>query len=154
MENKMILQNKTLIVVAGFVVSTALSAGSTSGSGPPSRQALEEMLLSAPAGFQNAGLFTDESGIVGLGVNTELVSSLKITRNLDLQSLAVSADNFNYLDGLKNRNIEAVRLKKPSLIPTDAESIEHRSYKIEDGEQLGELLLIDRRNAARAAINK
>ncbi|HEY9658878.1 MAG TPA: hypothetical protein V6C65_10530 [Allocoleopsis sp.] len=126
-----------------LAVPSHVEAGGVGGSGPPAKEDLQLMLMSADGGA--AGLFKSESGAVSLGVNRTLNPDLVLSRSKSsMRSLTISESDFESLSSTKTRTIDAVTV--------GAVEPETRSYVIEDGDRLGELVLKDRREAMRAAL--
>jgi hypothetical protein len=127
-------------------ISTSVFGGVIGGgSGPPAKEALEQMLMSHEVGAA-AGLFETELGEIKLGVNRSLDSDLVLTRKkLSPQALSISEVDFEALVSSRNRSVDAVTIGgalEPGV----------RSYIVDDGDKVGELILRDRRELARAAI--
>jgi hypothetical protein len=130
----------TLLVLS--VISTTVFGGVIGGgSGPPAKEALEQMLLARELG--SAGLFLNEEGNVGLGVNRPLGSDLVLTRSrVTPQALSMSATDFETL--ANSRVIDAVSIGFP-----DSET---KSYRVDEGNLVDEIVLRDRRELARNSI--
>ncbi len=119
-------------------------AGSSSGTGPPSKAELTQMLMEKEIGA-GAGLFLNESGNTVLGVNRTLDSSFVLTRSRSaIHSLSISTEDFDRLTNSQVRAIDATMVGVPQEIS--------KSYTVEDGENLDELILKDRRESARGSV--
>lgn len=145
------------IVVAASLLSTVVYAGGSSGGGiPPAREQLEQMLLSQD--MAHAGLFRNEVGGVSLGVKGPLDHSLILTKSSLMSTrsagiFSISAEDFDALGTSESSRVDAVLLGIPR-----GESIEpiviSRSYNLESGDKLGELVLNDRREVARGSVKQ
>lgn len=138
---------KKIIFAAPLCLATTVFAGGIGGSNPPAREDLEVMLLSR-ADLSEAGLFTTESGDINLGVSGALGDSLALSKfTARPQALKISDADFNILGRAEHRAkpVDAVSLGQESTV---------RSYTIEDGNALGELILVDRRKLIRSAVVK
>jgi hypothetical protein len=133
-----------IVMLAETLVSNTLIAGGTGGgSGPPAKEKLEEMLMSAD--MAAAGLFRTETGEINLGINRSLSSEMVLTRSTMMsQALTMSEADFAALSDSQNRTIEAVSVGLPEE--------KAKSYRVDDGDRLGELILKDRREAARNSV--
>ncbi|HYX38228.1 MAG TPA: hypothetical protein VE954_34435 [Oligoflexus sp.] len=118
-------------------------AGSTTGSGPPAKEALEEMLMSKDLG--SAGLFISDKGDVGLGVNRALDSQIVLTRaSFSTQSILISPLDFDALSKSATRLIDAETIGSREATA--------KSYRVEDSDNADELILKDRRDVARSSV--
>ncbi|HYX36867.1 MAG TPA: hypothetical protein VE954_27480 [Oligoflexus sp.] len=133
-----------MVMLAVTLLSSKLIAGGTGGgSGPPAKEKLEEMLMSAD--MAAAGLFRTETGEINLGINRSLSSEMVLTRSTMMsQALTMSEADFAALSDSQNRTIEAVSVGLPEE--------KAKSYRVDDGDRLGELILKDRREVARNSV--
>jgi hypothetical protein len=147
------------IVVAASLLSTVVNAGGSSGGGiPPAREQLEQVLLSRD--MANAGLFRNEVGGINLGVKGPLDQSLVLAKSSLMSArsagiISISAEDFDVLGASASNHVEAVNLgiskpKTENIVPL----VITRSYNIESGDNLGELILKDRREAARDSVKQ
>lgn len=144
------LQNKSLLIMAGLVVSTALSAGSSSGSGPPARERLSQLLRDTPS--LDAGLYL-ESNVVKLGLNTDLaIEYTAASSRLKPQALVLTGSDISLLESqvadapLIPLNIDAEPLGSNALAGGN------KSYRVTLGDEIGSLELRDRRTIMRANV--
>ncbi|WP_141735935.1 hypothetical protein [Oligoflexus tunisiensis] len=120
-----------------------IAGGSSGGSGPPAKETLEQILKATE--LPGAGLFLNESGAIKLGVNRSLDSSLFVTRSsLQPQAFSISSADFDALLTSESRTIDAEMIGTPETAA--------RSYRIEDSDRAGELILRDRREAVRSEV--
>jgi hypothetical protein len=135
---------KRLLLLSCPLIGSPGMAGSSSGTGPPSLEALAETLLSQDLGA-GAGLFLNKAGDLNLGINRSLDSDLVLSRSKSAtNALTISESDFESLSGSKNRNIDAVTI---GVLEAEA-----RSYMVEDGDKPGELILKDRRERGRNSV--
>jgi hypothetical protein len=133
-------------LIANFLVSSLAVSGGTSGGGsPPAMKDLQEMLMSNPE--LNAGLFDRGDGEIGLGLRGSLEPKLRVLKtNVQSDTITLTDIDFDLLS--KNKTVDAKNLSNLS----SADSELSRSYAIQDGDSLGELVLKDRRQISRESV--
>ncbi|MDQ3230530.1 MAG: hypothetical protein M3Q07_01825 [Pseudobdellovibrionaceae bacterium] len=122
-----------------FLDAVAKAGGHMGGGTPPAREQLEELLMSADLG--RGALFDNGLGDLGLLTNRELQPQMTLTKSQLLKAdISVPETDFGMLRDRK--------------LPIDSvgSTGELKSFKISAGDQLGSLILTDRRTAARAAV--
>lgn len=144
------LQNKSLLFVAGLAVSTALTAGSSSGSGPPAKEALEQLMRETPS--IDGGLFL-ESNLVKLGLSSDPATKYTVTRTrIKPQDLILTKSEINLLE---------TQVAEAPAIPLDIEAETlgskaqiggNKSYRVTLGAEPGSVELRERRSLIREGI--
>lgn len=132
------------VLFGSLVAGSALGGGSTGGGSPPAIQELEMLMMANSE--KNAGLFDNGNGEIGLGLNRPLSSEIRVSKVG--QDLVLSDIELDLLS--KNKTVNVVRVGFPKDGENKLEP--QRSYNVEDGEQLGELVLKDRRQTIRASV--
>lgn len=131
------------ILILALALTTDVLAGSgVGGGGPPAKEMLDQMLMSYTD--PSAGLFSRPVGDFGLSVRGNMTSNLSLTTSSDTQSLRISRVDFDLLRAANT--VDAVPAGDISVDPTS------KSYRIEDGDREGELLLKDRRAVMRDSV--
>lgn len=136
---------KLAFSVAVLNASAAIAGGGMGGGTPPAREALEKILMENQN--MNGGQFDLGRGKVGLGLKASLEPELTLSRSsFQTQGLRLSDVDF---DSLKlNQAVDAVSFQNPA----EGDMELSRSYRIEDGNYTGELVLKDRRQIMRESV--
>lgn len=120
--------------------SSAIAGGGMGGGTPPAREVLEQILMENQS--ISGGLFDLGNGKIGLGLKGSLEPELRIFKSgVQTQALKLSELDFDLVRS--NGTVDAVNLANLEL---------NRSYAVEDGDSLGELLLRDRRQRSRESV--
>jgi hypothetical protein len=150
------ISHKNILAICYLLLSFAgnnvQAGGSMGGGGPPAREKLLEQLLQAQSSA--GGLYSTSDGSVGLGINGDLSPELTVTRTTG-SGIAIPDVDFSKLRGIKsNIDVESIPSEISQDPLTGLPSTLRSSYRIEDGNTVDSLQLMDRRFLIRNGVDK
>lgn len=132
---------KIISLGSAFITAAAYAGGSIGGSNPP---ALQDVYM-LDAASDVATLFTDSDGRISLVTRSELKDELLLGKaRIQPQTLKISESDFSLL-------ASPDRSKTLDVFNPD-QNAQSRSYWIEDGNSVDEILLKDRREMIRSPV--